>query len=84
MESISQRYFIEKVDTMIIGNSKVNMKKNQLNLDKYADTFADGISHTNWRCQEDTSSNKNSIYFDMVENLNATFDKQGNMKRYEL
>jgi len=28
MESISQRYFIEKVDSMIIGNSKLNMKKN--------------------------------------------------------
>lgn len=28
LESIGQRYFIEKVDSMIIGNSKLELKKN--------------------------------------------------------
>ena len=82
LESIGQRYFVEKVDSMIIGNSKLQLKKNLINLDKYADSSTDGNLYSNWRVDE--KNDKNHIYFDLIESMNASWDKYGNIKRMEV
>lgn len=90
LASIAQTHFLEKTDTLKIGQTEFTIKSQYSNLDKCFDSIGVGFSYqeggqlsSNWS-YEAPPGERSAIYFENVEYLDAAYDKHMHLKRAEV